>query len=215
MFIFTMNDLIQINVKYFVFILSYFVGSLPTAYLIGKLQNIDIRKVGSGNVGATNTARVLGKKWAIVVLAIDILKGSLAIGIARFLINDVDPYGIEILMAGLFSVAGHIFPVWLSFKGGKGVATVCGVVIALSPFQALIAFLVFVTTVYLTKFVSLSSLMGAMSLPLSFFFFFNYENNFLLLYFFIALAFIISIMHLKNIKRLLSGTESKISSFAR
>ncbi|MDH4262074.1 MAG: glycerol-3-phosphate 1-O-acyltransferase PlsY [Spirochaetia bacterium] len=210
-----MNDLIQINVKYFVFILSYFVGSLPTAYLIGKLQNIDIRKVGSGNVGATNTARVLGKKWAIVVLAIDILKGSLAIGIARFLINDVDPYGIEILMAGLFSVAGHIFPVWLSFKGGKGVATVCGVVIALSPFQALIAFLVFVTTVYLTKFVSLSSLMGAMSLPLSFFFFFNYENNFLLLYFFIALAFIISIMHLKNIKRLLSGTESKISSFAR
>jgi glycerol-3-phosphate acyltransferase PlsY len=210
-----MNDFIQANVKYAVFITCYFLGSVPTAFIIGKFKKIDIRKVGSGNVGATNTARVLGKAWAGVVLVVDILKGFLAILISRALLSNVDSHGGEVLMAGLFSALGHIFPVWLKFKGGKGVATVCGVVIALSPFQALIAFLIFVVTVYLSKFVSLASLLGAISLPLTSFFFFDFEINPLLFYFFAGLAAIILIMHIKNIKRLLDGTESRISSFAK
>lgn len=201
--------------EYRVLALSYLLGSLPTAYIIGKLKNIDIRKVGSGNVGATNTARILGKKWAILVLAVDIAKGLASIIIARRLLPNADSHGGYILMAGLFSVLGHIFPVWLNFKGGKGVATICGLVIALSPFQAIIAFLIFIITLYLSRFVSLSSLLGAISLPVTWFFFFNFEQAPLLFYFFATLAFIISVMHVKNIKRLLSGTESKISSFAK
>lgn len=210
-----MNGFINANLEYFLLILCYFVGSIPTAYIIGKIQNIDIRKVGSGNVGATNTARILGKKWAILVLIVDILKGLTAVFLARLILKEENPHGGYILMAGLFSVLGHIFPIWLNFKGGKGVATVCGIVIALSPFQAYIAFSIFITTIYISKFVSLSSILGAISLPISFFLFFNFEQNSVLFYFFAALAVIISVMHVKNIKRLLNGTESKISSFAK
>jgi len=201
--------------SYFVFVICYFLGSVPTAYIVGKLRNIDIRKVGSGNVGATNTARILGKKSAIFVLAVDIFKGFISIIIARILLPEADSHGANILMAGVFAVAGHIFPVWLNFKGGKGVATVCGLVMALSPMQALTAFLVFLLTLYFFRFVSLSSLLGAISLPVSYFLFFNFEDKPLLFYFFTLLAFIISVMHIKNIKRLFSGTESKISSFAK
>jgi len=210
-----MPELIRENILYVTLFLCYLVGSLPTAYLVGKLRHIDIRKVGSGNVGATNTARILGKKWAVLVLVFDIGKGIVAISIARGLIDNVNPYGSEILAAGIFSVLGHIFPVWLHFKGGKGVATVCGIVIASSPYQALIAFSIFMITIYTSKFVSLSSLLGAWSLPVSYFFFFDFNQNPIMLYFFTALATMISVMHLKNIKRLISGTESKISSFAK
>lgn len=210
-----MVEFIQANIIYFVIVASYFIGSLPTAYLIGKFKNIDIRKEGSGNVGATNTARILGKKWAVIVLLVDVSKGFLSILLARLAINNVNPFGHEVLLAGMASVLGHIFPVWLKFKGGKGVATVCGLIVALSPLQALIAFFVFMTSIFLSKYVSLSSLLGVYSLPASYFLFFKFDNNSILFYFFAALALIITIMHLKNIQRLLSGKETKISSFAK
>ena len=203
------------NFKYLFFLASYFLGSIPTAYLVGKAKKIDIRKVGSGNVGATNTARILGKRWAALVLLIDIIKGLFAVLVARKIFQPNESAMYYVLASGFLAVVGHIFPVWLNFKGGKGVATVCGVVIGLSPFQALIAFFLFVTVLYITRYVSVSSIFGAVSLPVSFFLFFSYPENSELLYFFTGLAIIILLMHIKNIRRLLSGTESKISSFAK
>ncbi|MDH4199325.1 MAG: glycerol-3-phosphate 1-O-acyltransferase PlsY [Spirochaetia bacterium] len=209
-----MDSLLTIKNPYIIFLICYLIGSIPTAYLIGKIKNIDIRKVGSGNVGATNTARILGKKWAFLVLMADMAKGFLAVIMAKYLLSETIARNI-ILLAGVFSVLGHIFPLWLKFKGGRGVATVCGVVIALSPYQALLAFLIFIVILYLSKFVSLASLSGAVSLPASFFMFFDFSSSPAMFYFFSSLAMIIFFMHIKNIQRLINGTESKISSFAK
>jgi glycerol-3-phosphate acyltransferase PlsY len=204
------------NIKYLTLLFAYLLGSIPTAFFVGKLKNIDIRKVGSGNVGATNTARILGKRWAALVLAIDVLKGIFTIIISKLVFSETSSHNLYfILFCGLLAVLGHIFPVWLNFKGGKGVATVGGVIIALSPFQAIIALLIFITILFLTKYVSLSSLLGIYSLPFTFFYFLNFSQYSVLFYFFISLVIIITIMHIKNIKRLISGTESKISSFAK
>lgn len=210
-------DTLAVNPEYWVYPLSYLIGSLPSAYLLGKIKKVDIRKVGSGNVGATNAARILGKKTASIVLIMDMLKGFFSVWLAKYFlgINAENPNLLPGMLAGFFCVIGHIFPVWLKFKGGKGVATLCGIVIALSPVQAFVAFGVFVLTLYLSRFVSLSSMLGTVSLPFSYFVFFNYATHPELFYFFITLTLIILIMHSGNIKRLMSGTESKISTFAK
>jgi len=202
---------------------SYLIGSIPTAYLLGKIKKIDIRKHGSGNVGATNVARILGKRVAALVLVIDIIKGFLAVFCSRLWFEAGDSvewinshsYIYLMLLSGAFVVLGHIYPVWLKFKGGKGVATAAGILLALSPFQVLIGLGVFLASVSLSKIVSLSSMLAVMSLPFTYFFFFDFQHDAELFYFLLSLALFIVVKHRSNIVRIYHGTESKIGTFAR
>ncbi len=194
------------------FIFAYLVGSIPTSYLMGKLaKGIDIRDYGSGNVGATNALRVLGTRIGIITLLIDIGKGFVAIQIGKLLISE--PTNLFLIIIGLFAIIGHIFTVFLKFKGGKGVATSAGVFIALSPLPVAMAIVVFVVTVWLSKFVSLGSMVAA----LAFFLvelIVNISNGFadfeLLVFIFLIMLFIL-IRHKTNIKRIIDGNENRIS----
>jgi len=191
---------------------SYLLGSIPTAYLIAKQRNIDIRKEGSGNVGATNAFRVLGKKAASLVLLIDGFKGFITVVLVETVFQTEQRIYLA-LTAGAFAAIGHVFPVWLSFKGGKGVATMCGVLIAISPYQFIIATGVFFLVLYLFKIVSLSSIFAVGTLPLTFFLFYELEPDIPIFIFFAVLSLFIIIMHQGNIRRIFAGTESKLSSF--
>jgi glycerol-3-phosphate acyltransferase PlsY len=194
------------------FVLSYLLGSIPTSFLMGKfIKGIDIRQYGSGNVGATNALRVLGTKIGIITLLIDIGKGFLALQIGKQLVSE--PTNLFLICAGLFAIIGHIFTIFLKFKGGKGVATSAGVFIALSPLPIAIALIVFVVTVWISKYVSLGSMVAA------FVFFLvelivNLRNRFadveLLIFIFLIMIFII-IRHKTNIKRIIDGNENRIS----
>jgi len=191
---------------------AYLLGSIPTSYIMGKLtQGIDIRKFGSGNVGATNALRILGTKIGIFTLIVDIGKGVLAVNITRYIINQ--PSDLIVILAGVLAIFGHIFTIFLRFKGGKGVATSAGVFIALAPIPTVIAFSVFIVTVWLSKFVSLGSITAAIALFLAELVI-NIVNSFtdpeiLIFTFFISLFIIIR--HRANIHRLLEGNENKIS----
>lgn len=186
-------------------VFAYLMGSIPTAVLYGRLvHGVDIRKHGSGNAGATNSLRVLGKKAGITVLIIDMLKGIIPILVCRYFFSD-DPETLIII--GFASVIGHLLPVFAGFKGGKGVATSFGVILALYPLAALVCLIVFILLVYLTKYVSLSSMAGSLSflvfsliaLPELRFF------QLMCLVLFLLLVF----THRENIKRLLKGTENR------
>lgn len=194
------------------FVFAYLLGSIPTSFLMGKLiKGIDIREYGSGNVGATNALRVLGTKIGIITLLIDIGKGFLAIQIGKLLVSE--PSNLFLIGTGLFGIIGHIFTIFLKFKGGKGVATSAGVFIALSPLPVAIALVVFVVTVWLSKYVSLGSMVAA----LMFFLvelIVNVRNRFanfeLLIFIFLLMVFIF-IRHKANIKRIIDGNENRIS----
>jgi len=193
-------------------IISYILGSIPTSYLMGKLiRKIDIRDFGSGNVGATNALRVLGTKIGIITLIIDIGKGILAVTFGKLIV--AEPSNLVAIAFGLFAILGHIFTIFLKFKGGKGVATSAGVFIALAPHAVGIALIVFLLTVMLTKYVSLGSIFAALIL----FFVELYRNitnsfqNIELLVFIFLIAIFIIIRHRSNIKRILAGNENKIS----
>lgn len=191
---------------------AYILGSIPTSYIMGKLiKGIDIRDFGSGNVGATNALRILGTKVGVFTLIIDIGKGFLAVNIARFIIHE--PTDLIIIIIGLFAIIGHIFTIFLKFKGGKGVATSAGVFIALVPIPIALALVVFIVTVWLSKFVSLSSILAAFTLFISELVI-NILNSFaeleILIFTFIIALFII-IRHKANIQRLINGNENKIS----
>ena len=194
------------------FVFAYLLGSIPTSFLMGKLiKGIDIREYGSGNVGATNALRVLGTKIGIITLLIDIGKGFLAIQIGKLLVYE--PSNLFLIGTGLFGIIGHIFTIFLKFKGGKGVATSAGVFIALSPLPFAIALVVFVITVWLSKYISLGSMVAA----LMFFLvelFVNVRNRFanfeLLIFIFLIMVFIF-IRHKANIKRIIDGNENRIS----
>jgi len=193
-------------------ICSYLLGCIPTSFIFGKLiKKIDIRQYGSHNVGATNAIRVLGIKIGIVTLLIDIAKGFFAIHIGKLIIQD--PENILIICFGLAAILGHIFTVFLNFKGGKGVATFAGVLIALAPIPFLIALLIFFLIVWITRYVSLGSILAGIVL-LIVEIIINIRSAFseleYLIFFFIIVMFII-IRHKKNINRLISGTENKIS----
>jgi len=193
-------------------IAAYILGSIPTSYIMGKLiKGIDIRDFGSGNVGATNALRILGTKIGVFTLIIDIGKGFLAVNIARIIIPE--PTDLIIITTGLFAIIGHIFTIFLKFKGGKGVATSAGVFIALVPVPITIALLVFIITVWLSKFVSLGSILAALTLFISELVI-NIRNSFtqieILVFTFIVALFII-IRHKANIQRLINGNENKIS----
>ena len=195
---------------FLIFCFSYLIGSFPTAFLIGKSKNIDIRRYGSGNVGATNSARVLGKKIALAVLLIDILKGFLPLYLSNIYFSELDKKEIYILIAGFSVLTGHIFPLWLRFKGGKGVATMSGVLMALSPLQLGFALAIFTIVLIISKMVSMASIVSVFSMILTFFLSFSYEESYPILYFYCCSFVLILFAHKGNIKRIFSGTESKV-----
>jgi glycerol-3-phosphate acyltransferase PlsY len=194
-------------------ILAYCIGSIPTAVWVSRYYfGIDIREYGSGNAGATNTFRVLGSKWGTLVMVIDVLKGLAAVKLALLL-----PYYIENDLAltnfqiglGMAAVLGHIFPIWAQFKGGKGVATLFGLVIGISPWTALCCSGIFLLVLYLTRFVSLSSILASIAFPIFILIIFNVDNHAYRV-FAIVVALLVILTHQKNISRLLKGSESKV-----
>ena len=196
-------------------IFAYFIGSLPTALIISKkFFGIDIRDYGSGNMGATNTFRVLGSKYGTIVMVCDILKGIAAVSLYNLLpyyvnhSNELDRTNFMIGL-GLSAVLGHVFPIWANFKGGKGVATLCGMILAIQPVIAVSCIIVFISVLYLTRFVSLSSILAALMLPISVLWIWN-EHEFLYRLFALLVAIMVLITHQKNIGRLLRGAESRI-----
>jgi len=189
-------------------ICGYLLGNISTSYIIGRLtKNIDIRRFGSGNAGATNTLRVLGLKAGIMVFLVDILKGMVAVFIGFILAGT--PGG---MISGAAAVAGHIWPIFLGFKGGKGVATSFGVLIVLFPLVAFIMFVVFVLLVVTTKLMSLGSIVVALLLPILLILF-GYELYFL--FYGLFLSSLIVYLHKANISRLLAGKENKIGDKSR
>ncbi len=141
-------------------VVAYLLGSIPFAYLAGRMRGIDIRTVGSKNVGATNVFRTLGKGIGIAVMVLDIAKGAAGVLIAQALTQPHWP-----LAAAAAAILGHVFPVWLRFKGGKGVATAGGTILALTPIPALIVLAVWFVTIALTRYVSLGSILAAIAFP--------------------------------------------------
>lgn len=198
--------------EFLLIVIAYLIGSIPTAVWVSKyFFGIDIREYGSGNAGATNTFRVLGKGWGSFVMAVDILKGVLASFLYLLLPYYLtDEFHRTNLMVGLgmAAVLGHIFPVWAGFKGGKGVATVFGMVLAIQPLVALAVVGIFLLVLFLTRFVSLSSILASLALPILILVIFN-EPEPLYRIFAIAVALLVILTHQKNIHRLLNGNESK------
>lgn len=201
-----MNELLLI-------VLAYLIGSVPSSVWVGRyFFNIDIRDYGSGNAGATNTYRVLGPKWGTIVMVADMLKGIVAVKLALLLPDyvesDIRLTNLQVGL-GLAAVVGHIFPIWADFRGGKGVATLFGLVLGISPLTALSCSGVFLFVLYLTRFVSLSSILASVAFPVFILIVFNVEND-MYRVFAIAVALMVVLTHQKNIGRLLRGSESKV-----
>ena len=199
-------------------VLAYLLGSIPTSIWVSKaVFGIDIRQYGSGNPGATNTFRVLGSKWGAFVMITDISKGviatSLYILIPFYLQNELARTNFMIVL-GLAAVLGHIFPIWADFKGGKGVATLLGMALAIQPIVALICIIVFLITLFTTRFVSLSSMLASVVFMVLILFIFN-EKETSYRVFAIIVAFMVVVTHQKNIGRLLNGKENKAPLFKK
>lgn len=193
-------------------IFAYLVGSIPTAVWYGKVfHGVDVRQHGSGNAGATNSLRTLGKKAGIIVLIVDFLKGFLAVKAASLF--STETHSILPLIMGLAVIAGHIFPIFAQFRGGKGVATAMGVLVATFPWAALGCMVVFMIIVFATKYVSLGSILGALAFPIQLTFNLWNDNADKYAIGFAWLIFIIlAVMHRQNIQRLFKGTESKFGA---
>lgn len=196
--------------------LAYLIGSIPTALIISRrLFGIDIREYGSGNMGATNTFRVLGSKYGNVVMCIDILKGMAAVSLFYFL-----PYYLSnewhrtnlMVGLGLASVLGHIFPIFADFKGGKGVATLFGMILAIQPVIAASCVGVFLLVLFLTRYVSLSSILAGIALPVCVLWLWN-DDVTIYRIFAVLVALLIILTHQKNIIKLLRGNESRVPLF--
>ncbi|MDR1583091.1 MAG: glycerol-3-phosphate 1-O-acyltransferase PlsY [Prevotellaceae bacterium] len=210
------------NVMYFIWLAAaYLLGSISSAVWVARTKHgINIREHGSGNAGATNILRVLGPKAALPVFIFDFLKGLAAVQFIRFTALDYqfnpELYtGYEITL-GICAVLGHIFPIFASFRGGKGVATVAGVLVAISPYPMLLALIVFLITFLKTHYVSLSSIIAAITFPVFVIFLFGIaltpeKISLTLKCFSLIASTMIIITHRKNIKRLRNGTENKIS----
>ncbi len=199
-------------------ILAYLLGSIPTAVWIGRLfYNKDVREFGSGNAGATNTFRVLGKSAGIPVLVIDVLKGSISILLVG-LISDIptnsDAFINLQLAFGISAFIGHLFPVFAEFRGGKGVATMLGIVLALNFPSALLAILVFLVVFILSGYVSLSSISAALSFPIFVLAILKTDYPTMVI-FSLMVSILMLITHQKNIERLLKKEESKMFLFKK
>lgn len=186
---------------------AYFLGSIPTGFLMAKAKGIDIRTVGSGNIGATNAFRILGKPAGATVLIIDMAKGLLACWLARQY-NGPNPE-LQAMIAGLFAILGHNYTCWLKFKGGKGIATSAGVLLALTPAGFGITVGVFVLVLAIFKYVSLASITAAAALPIAVWLTGGSQRLLILTILLSAMAIY---KHRPNIERLLAGTENKIGA---
>jgi len=192
---------------------AYLIGSIPSAVWVGKcFYGIDVREHGSGNAGTTNTIRVLGTKPGIIVFAIDMLKGFFAVSLAHFssYVSGTEPFVNLQLLLGIFAVTGHIFPLYARFKGGKGVATLFGMVIALHPLAALICFAVFIVVLSISKYVSLGSMTAGLTFPILIIFVFQIRIPSLMVFAILA-SILLFVTHKKNIIRLLHHEENKFS----
>ena len=192
---------------FFILLISYLLGSFPSGFLYAKnLKGIDLRRVGSGSTGATNVLRNIGKWPALIVFIIDVLKGVIAVKIAYYFLTD----NIFQVLAGLFAITGHIWPIWLKGKGGKAVATGLGMFIALSWAVGLASFGTFLIVISLTQIVSLSSITAALLLPIYMLIYVGTFNHPFTIVSFIV-AIIVIWKHRSNIHRILKGEEPKIS----
>lgn len=194
-------------------IVSYIIGSIPTALIVSRrFFGIDIRDYGSGNMGATNTFRVLGSRYGTMVMVIDILKGMAAVMLYNFIpfyLNHELERTNLMLGLGLAAVAGHIFPIFAGFRGGKGVATLLGMVLAIQPVIAVSCIGIFVLVLFLTRYVSLSSILAAVALPICVLWIWN-EHEVFYRVFALIVAILVIATHQKNIGRILRGVESRI-----
>jgi glycerol-3-phosphate acyltransferase PlsY len=196
----------------FLIVASYLIGSIPTSVWLGKIiYKIDVREYGSGNAGATNTFRVLGTKPGMIVFIVDLLKGFLAVNLIY--LNPAFPVGSELfttvqVVYGIAAILGHIFPIYVGFRGGKGVATLFGAILGISFYPTLIMAGVFFLTLFLTRYVSLSSLLAGISFPILVITVFNASATSLII-FSILIAVLIILTHQKNIERLINNEESK------
>jgi glycerol-3-phosphate acyltransferase PlsY len=191
--------------------IAYLCGSIPFGLLIGRMvKGVDLRKHGSGNIGATNVFRVVGKKWGITALLLDTLKGSLAIWMPYLIAGQSASVQFNLLL-GATAILGHSFSVWLKFKGGKGVATSLGVFLCIVPVPTLISFLVFALVFTVTRIISVSSLIAALVFPINIFLLCRYADGFswLLTISLVLLAFILY-THRSNIVRLVNGEEKRL-----
>ena len=200
--------------KEILFILfAYLIGSIPTALIVSRyFFGIDIREYGSGNMGATNTFRVLGSKFGTIVMAGDILKGILAVALYNFipyyLTNEIDRTNLMIGL-GLAAVVGHIYPIWAQFRGGKGVATLFGMLLAMQPVVAVSCVGVFLLVLFLTRYVSLSSILAGVALPICVLWVYNEQEIFYRV-FAVGVAALVVLTHQKNISRLFKGSENRM-----
>jgi glycerol-3-phosphate acyltransferase PlsY len=200
---------------------AYLIGSFPSGYVAGSICGVDLRTAGSGNIGATNALRVLGKKWGYAVFAADAFKGALAV-LTGFALAEIPalrgaaPVHVAVI-AGLFALIGHSFPVWLGFRGGKGIATSAGIMLALFPFPVFVAgLIVWLALFFSTRYVSVASLGAAVTLPTAALAMMAIGRCDPML---VAISGIMSVLaiwrHKDNIKRLLAGTEKRFERKAR
>ena len=198
----------------FLIILAYFTGSIPTSVWVSKhFFDIDIREYGSGNAGATNTYRILGAKWGTFVMVVDMLKGvfatSLYILLPHYLGASNELHRTNLMIGlGLAAVLGHIFPIWANFKGGKGVATLFGMAIAIQPLVAICCIGVFLFVLYLTRFVSLSSMLAGIAFMVFILFIFN-EKEPLYRIFAVLVALMVVLTHQKIYQEFLKAQKVK------
>ncbi len=197
-------------------IIAYLIGSIPTALLVSRrFFGIDIRDYGSGNMGATNTFRVLGNQFGIMVMVFDMIKGMLAVGLFNFfpyyLLHEIARTDLMVCL-GLAAVVGHVFPVFAQFKGGKGVATLFGMLLAIQPTIAISCVCVFLCVLFLTRWVSLSSILAAVMLPICVLWIWN-DDVILYRVFAVLVAIMVVATHQKNISRIVRGEESRVPLF--
>lgn len=210
---------------FLVIFLSYLIGSIPSAVIISKIFfGFDIRKKGSKNMGSTNAFRVLGKKWGIIVQIADILKGVIAVLLIshifnvnyHFASNYLEDTTIVGIIAGISAVLGHIFSLFVKFRGGKGINTALGMLLAVAPVDVSIALGIFIIAVIFSGYISLGSILAAVTLPSSLFVRYNIFSIKIpaystIIYFSLALSLLLIFAHRSNIKRLIAGTENKFS----
>ncbi|MCF8293481.1 MAG: glycerol-3-phosphate 1-O-acyltransferase PlsY [Chitinophagaceae bacterium] len=199
-------------------ILAYLLGSIPTSVWVSNyFFDIDIRSYGSGNAGATNTFRVLGSKAGSFVFVVDMLKGFMAVDLAyvipKYQLDNTALTNFQVIL-GICAVVGHIFPIWAEFKGGKGIATLFGMILAIQPLVAASLVGVFFFMLFVTRYVSLSSIVASIAFPVLIFFIFR-EPELMYRVFAVATACLVVLTHHKNINRLLTGNESKVPLFRK
>ena len=200
-------------------IISYLIGGIPFGYLIAVAKGIDIRTQGSGNIGATNVGRVLGKRYGLIIFFLDMLKGFAVVFLVPALVSSAVKLptttdSLLVILCGFCAVLGHAFPVYLRFSGGKAVATSFGVFIWLAPVSIAIAFGVWLLTVIVTRYVSLGSMLGSLSLVGAIVVVADspFGDNIYLTALSVAVAILIIIRHISNIQRIIAGTEKRIFS---